>query len=233
MRYKRLDILRWVAIILMVIFHLNYSLVHIFNTNILNFSEIFWFLLGKIAAISFIFIAGISFFLAEKKYQKNITKKYIWVSALLWCIALLISIWTYFLFPEEHIRFGIIHFFSLSFLLLLFFRKFRYGNIVVWGICIIYWTFFIPIIDSQYWYFLWYVYKGFRSADYYPVFPYFWVMLCGYSFALFLEYYNKFDILVSYKNNKITDLLEWTGKRSLVIYLIHQPIIIILFYLIV
>lgn len=76
MRFQRLDILRGIAIVLMVLFHLNYSLVNIFGIEFLNFSEIFWYILGKISAIGFITIAGISFFLAEKKYGKDLWKKY-------------------------------------------------------------------------------------------------------------------------------------------------------------
>jgi uncharacterized membrane protein len=43
MRLEKIDIFRGIAIILMVIFHLNYSLVNIFDNNIINFSKEFWF----------------------------------------------------------------------------------------------------------------------------------------------------------------------------------------------
>jgi len=76
MRLQRLDILRGTAIVLMVVFHLNYSLVNIFGIESLNFSELLWYILGKIAALGFMTIAGISFSLAEKKYGKNIWEKY-------------------------------------------------------------------------------------------------------------------------------------------------------------
>ena len=83
MRLEKLDVFRAIAIVLMVIFHVNYSLVYIFNIDILNFSKIFWFIEGKISAFLFIFIAGFSFFLAEKKYKNKIIKKYFKVITLL------------------------------------------------------------------------------------------------------------------------------------------------------
>ena len=76
MRIERLDILRGVAIVMMVVFHLNYSLVNIFSIDILNFSDNFWYIVGKSSAILFIVIAGFSFFLSEKKSPEKIVRKY-------------------------------------------------------------------------------------------------------------------------------------------------------------
>lgn len=45
MRLEKLDIFRGIAIVLMVLFHLNYSLVYIFGIETLNFSTIFWYII--------------------------------------------------------------------------------------------------------------------------------------------------------------------------------------------
>lgn len=66
---------RGVAILLMVLFHINYSLVNIFGIEFFNFSELFWYIVGKISAIGFIFIAGISFFLAGEKNMEYLSGK--------------------------------------------------------------------------------------------------------------------------------------------------------------
>lgn len=233
MRYEKLDILRWIAIILMVFFHLNYSLVNIFNINILNFSNTYWFIEWKISALLFIFITWISFLLAEKKYEDKIIKEYFKKSFILWIIAWLISLFTFLFFTEQYIRFWIIHFFALSFLLILFFRKLKYYNILLWWLIIIYGLYFIPVIQSKYFYFLWFTYFWFKSADYYPLLPYFWVMLFWYSFALFLSNRNKLKILkLQSKKNIIYSIFEYIWKKSLIIYLIHQPIIILIIYLV-
>lgn len=232
MRLEKLDILRWIAIVLMVIFHINYSLLYIFNNNILNFSTSFWFIIWKISVILFIFIAGISFFLAEKKYWDKIIAKYIKISLLLWWIAWMISLFTYTFFIEQFIRFWIIHFFALSFLLILIFRKFEYYNILFWFIIIVYGIFFIPIIENKHLYWLWFEYIWFKSADYYPIFPYFWIMLLWYAFSMYLDKIDKLSIfkLNSWKNT-FYKTLEYLWKKSLIIYLIHQPIIIWFLYI--
>lgn len=234
MRLEKLDIFRWVAIFLMIIFHLNYTLINIFSINLLNFSNTFWFIIWKISVFLFIFISWIWFFLAEKKYNKKIIKKYIKVSAFLWIIAIFISIITYFILDwQQYIKFWIIHFFSLSFLLLLIFRLFKFYNLFLWTIILIYGLYFIPIINSEYFYYLWFTYPWFKSADYYPIIPYFWIMLYWYIFALFLDKIGKIYIFkIKGKNNFIWTLLSYMWKKSLLIYIIHQPIIILILYII-
>ena len=232
MRLEKLDILRWIAIIMMVLFHLNYSLVNIFSSNVLNFSEIFWFYIWKIAAILFISIAGISFYLAEKKYWKYIYRKYFRYALALSCIALLISICTYLYFPEQYIRFGIIHFFALSFFILPLFIRFGYMNIILWAWIILSWLFISEPISNEYLYWLWFIYPGFSSADYYPLIPYFWVILIWYALWYVLD---RFSGLIIFQKkgqkNKLEKALIFSWRKSLLIYLIHQPIILGVIYL--
>ena len=227
MRLERLDILRGIAIVLMVVFHLNYSLVNIFSIEILNFSTDFWDIMGKVAALLFMLIAGFSFFLSEKKNPEKNVRKYIIYSMMLGTIAGWISFFTYKFFPTEYIRFGILHFFSVWFLLLIFLRKFGYYNIALWILIIIYGAYFIPVIESQYWYFLWFQYIGFSSADYYPIIPYVWVLLFWYSLWKILSHYEWNSILkIERRLHKWEIFLSGIWKKSLIIYLIHQPIII-------
>lgn len=230
MRYHRLDAIRGIAIILMVIFHLNYSLVYIFENQILNFSEIFWYIVGKFSALLFICIAGISFFFAHEKYEKIIFKKYFKYSLMLGVLAWAISLVSYYVFPQEHIRFWILHFFAVSFLILPIFAKLKYWNILLWISILIYGVYFIPIIESHYWYWLWFLYPWFSSADYYPLFPYFGVLLLGYSFALIFFKWELRNILKSDSNNILLIFLSYSGKKSLFIYMVHQPIIIAVIY---
>lgn len=227
MRLQWIDILRWSAIVLMVLFHLNYSLVHIFDSEILNFSESFWFFLGKISALSFIFLAGFSYFLAEQKYGKSVKQRYFRYVCILGFLALCISFFTYFLFPKEFIAFGILHFFALSFLLLPYFTRLWYWLIPLAGVIIIYGIYFLPVVEAAFFFPLGFRNTEFFSADYYPLFPYFGVLLLGYVGAFFSSQYGFLKYLsLSRKMYFWERGLIYLGKRSLLVYLIHQPIII-------
>lgn len=234
MRLEKLDILRGLSILLMVIFHLNYSLVNFFGIQIMNFSEIFWLIIWKLSAIWFIIISWISFFLAEKKYWNKILKKYLKVSFVLWILALIISLSTFLLVPEQYIRFWIIHFFAMSFLLMLAFRYLKYYNLLFSVLIIIFWFYFTSVFQSELLYFLWFTYPWFKSADFYPILPYFWFMLIWYVLALFLWDKNKLDLLkLKSKEIVINTFLTYIWNKSLIIYIVHQPIIIGFIYIII
>ncbi|MFA5917827.1 MAG: heparan-alpha-glucosaminide N-acetyltransferase domain-containing protein [Candidatus Gracilibacteria bacterium] len=216
----------------MIIFHINYSLSNIFSIDFLNFSEIFRFILGKIGVLLFISISGISFFLAEKKYGDKIYKKYLRYSIFLGIISLSITLFTYIFFKEQFIVFGILHFFSLSFLLIIFFRKLKYWNFLLGIIIILIPVFFTMETNIHYLFFLGFIYPSFYSADFYPIIPYFGIFLLSYSSSIFLD---KKQILGKIFGGKqtgiINNFLKYIGRNSLIIYIIHQPIIIFIIYL--
>jgi uncharacterized membrane protein len=66
MRYQSLDTLRGLAIIGMILFHANYMFEEIFAIDIFHFSDLFWYILGRVVAIVFISVSGISFYLSVR-----------------------------------------------------------------------------------------------------------------------------------------------------------------------
>jgi uncharacterized membrane protein len=231
MRLQKLDILRWFAISLMMLFHLNYSLVEIFHITLLNSYPFFWYLLWKASAILFITIAWLSFALAEKKYWDAVVQKYVKEIFKLLCIALCINIITYFIIPSELIVFWIIHFFTLSFALLLLIYKLKYFNLILGIMCLIIGYNFTKTVTTEYIFFLWFIYPGFYSADFYPLFPYFWYMIFGYIGGLLLYDIKKMHLLHGERRDVLSRVLSFTWKNSLLLYIIHQPIIIWIIFL--
>ncbi len=227
MRYQYLDILRWIAILLMILFHLNYSLVYIFENNILNFSETFWFVLGKTSALWFMIISGVSFFLAREKYGDEIRKKYIKYAGILALIALWITIWTALFMSSQLIVFGILHLFAVSFFLLPFIAKLEYFSGFLAIILIASWAVF-PLMTNIWWLFpVGIISPEFYSADYYPLIPYFWYILLWFFVWKCMQKYKLFRYLSLWREmNALEKVLRYMGRNSLVIYVLHQPIII-------
>lgn len=232
MRLEKIDIFRWIAIIFMVLFHLNYSLVEIFWVNTLNFNDNFFYILWKISAFLFIFIAGFSAFLTYINNPQKSVKKYLKTSLKLAIFASLISIWTYFFMRNEYIRFWIIHFFAVSYLLLILFKRFWSYNILFWILAIIFWIFATPVINFKYLYFLWWTYPWFKSADFYPVLPYFWIILIWFWVWKILSKNNLLKIFELKNKNFLTNFLTFLWQHSLLIYLTHQIIIVLVLSLI-
>ena len=61
---------------------------------------------------------------------------------------------------------------------------------------------------------------GFSSGDYFPLFPWFFLYLCGYFLRPLLRRSASWRELMGVRFGP----LEWIGRRSLWIYLLHQPL---------
>lgn len=230
MRYPWIDILRSIAIILMISFHAWYLWVHEFDYDIFLLPENIWSILGKTSALLFMLLSGVSYALAEKKYGKSIYRKYFFAGIKLLVFALMITGFTYFFFQSQLIVFGVLHFFALSFFLLPYALRFPLwvwlptAIILAWGI-----YFFGDIFAGTLtWIILWFPGESFYSADYYPLFPYF---LYIYAWAHIGRYFLSSGNIEYFAFWKNCSFLAHIGRHSLLIYMLHQPIIFFFFFL--
>ena len=110
--------IRGIAFILMFIFHIFVFLKILLKLDYLD--NPFLDIIGIIARTIFIILVGVSLFLSFKN-SKNIEiykKKQLMRSFKIYCIAIYITILTYFLINDYYIIFGVLHFISISILLL-------------------------------------------------------------------------------------------------------------------
>ena len=226
MRSQKLDALRGGIILGMIFFHLNYILIHLFGNGVLNFSELFYFILGRGVAWLFIFLSGVSFCLSvPRKSLKKIFSSSLRRCLTLSVIALMITFVTYMYFPQERIYFGILHFFALASILMLIVLPLRGYSIPI-GIFIIIlgeWIRWIHM-DSIFLIPLGIVPQGFYSADYYPIIPWFGYMLIGYGMTYLFRERKWFTDLLSGHTDILTPL-AFMGRHSLLIYVVHVPVL--------
>ncbi len=213
-RIWEIELLRAIAIILMVIFHIVFDLNQFVDIDI-NYQSGFWYWEGKISALIFIFLAGIS-----SGFSKNNVKRGIKVLA----FAMVITFVTYFIFKEQYIRFGILHFLGISMILFPLLKRMNAWFLFISAVVIALAA--IPLddtlADTSLLLPFGVMYEGFSTVDYYPLSPYLSVFILGI-LAYKLYYYKKQSLFkFSYQNEHISMI----SKNSLAIYLIHQPVII-------
>lgn len=213
-RVWELDFFRGIALLLMIYFHIVFDLNEIFGYQISYVSGINYYI-GKASVILFIIISGIS-----SSFSRNITKRGIKVLA----IALVITLVSHVFGSEFGIKFGVLHFLGVCMILYPVLSKLnRYLLIVLGTVIIISGNLIGGItLNFDYLFPLGLTSSQFKSADYYPLLP--WSGLFLYGIALSkLIYAKKISIFdFSIKDNIISKL----GKNTLLIYVLHQPIII-------
>lgn len=218
-RIHSIDTIRGLSVIGMIYYHLVYDLVYIFNQNsieYLNSLKILQVLVGS----TFIFIAGIS---------SNFSRDNLRSGFKLLIIAYAITGVTTFL--GDPVVFGVLHLLGFCTVIVSFTDKSRdtsfIKGIALVGLFIIFYYLDIKNIEilsrlREYnLYPLGLFGDGFSSSDYYPLIPWGFLyfggkFIGGYLLKTGTLYERDFDI----------EVLSFIGKHSLLIYILHQPIIL-------
>lgn len=220
-RLWEIDLLRGLALVLMVVYHFLYDLNHFFGFNI-AYNQGLFFLVGKAAAVLFIFVAGISAPFSTNNMNRGL-KLIAWGYVIFFVTNLAV--------PGSNIVFGILQFLGVCILLSPVLKKFSPYPLAVAGMTIIMAGEMAAQISVTH---NWLVPLGFwgssfSSADYFPLLPWSGVFLLGMSVQK-LVYRQKRSLLS--RVNLLAKPLVAVGKRTLVIYLVHQPVILTTLYLI-
>jgi len=232
-RFWEIDFLRGIAVIMMIIFHFLFDLVFFRGYNI-NVSSGLLLYFARMTAFIFIFLVGVSLTIsysrAIKKQKTNLFTKYLKRGAKIFSWGLAITLVTWLFFREEFIIFGVLHFIGLSIILAYPLIKYKWQNLVL-GVFFIVAGFFLSKLTFNFSWLMWlgFIPKYFCTLDYFPLLPWFGVVLIGLFFGNLL-----------YKNNrrifKIADLsknyliifFSFLGRHSLFVYLVHQPALILM-----
>lgn len=210
MRAGFLDSIRGSAVIWMIIFHSCYDM-HMLGMIGWDFSHGFWYAFPRFIAFTFLFCVGISLnFIHVPAINWPYLKKR---SLKLGLAAAAVSLGSYFMLPNMWIFFGTLHCILAASFLGAFMVNHRKSSVIMLG----------TILTLQY--ALGYDIKWVSSLlqkpsmDFIPIYPWFWAVLLG---ILVGPYLSKIEQL---RNLKTPPLLKFLGTNSLMIYLIHQPLI--------
>jgi len=225
-RIFEIDFARGSAIFMMLASNLITDLQYFYNYAAY---QTFWQVLATIGASIFLLIVGISMNLSYAK-DKNILR-FAKRGAFIFALGLLITFVTWIFVPQDYIRFGVLHLIGLSIIMGYPFLKLDKKFTLFAGLGSILAGFVISTLaaGTNALLFLGFTTSSFSSLDYFPIFPWFGLVLIGLFLGkwLYPDGKSKFKL----PEIKLSKPVSWLGRHSLIIYLIHQPIILGLLFL--
>jgi len=232
-RYIEIDALRAFAILLMVFYHFSWDLMY-FGYIEIDVYNGFWYWFARFIASLFIFTAGIGIAIAygRCKDYNDFVKSSIKRGLVIFMWAAIISLVSLFQFGSGYmIIFGILHLLGFSVIASAF--AVRINRVIIIAVAVV--TVFIGYklfhMASHDLYLVWAGVQQYGRAmpDYYPVFPYFAPALVGLAVGKTFYSNGMHPDLKFLKKNNAVKLLATMGRFSLLIYLVHQPILMAFF----
>ncbi len=230
-RYIHIDAARGVAIVMMVVFHFTYDLNH-FNFIKADFNhDPFWLNFRTLIVTFFLCLAGISLQLATGRglnYRRYLARLMLLVAA-----AAIVTAGSYLVFRDSVILFGVLHFIVVASVIGLLFRHLYWANLLL-GVALI-------IVGVQFqhewfnalaWHWIGLASQRPATVDYVPLLPWFGVILIGMFLGRLVEAHQLLNT-ASQGSGGFTRFLALGGRHSLLIYLLHQPLLFGGFYLVI
>ena len=231
-RLWEIDFIRGIAIILMIVFHFIYDLNH--------FSVIYYKLwigpfayAASIIASIFVLLVGVSLTINynKRKNRYNIHEigiQFVKRGINLIGLGLLLTLVSYIIIPERFIIFGILHCIGVCIILSIPFLRYIRLNMILGSIIIIIGLYLrLLTFDFSYLLPLGFLPPKYFTIDYFPLLPWFGVVLVGIALGNYLypEGQRRFQ-LEDKSSIGIPQKICFVGRHSLHIYFLHQPVLI-------
>ena len=227
-RLDALDALRGVAIVMMVIFHFCFDLTYWRLAHFEMLSDWRWIGWRTLIVSLFLFLVGVSLVLGREVSERHFWRRWSLIAG----SALLISLISWLMFGERFIYFGVLHFIALAQCLG------RQGLRLGWLarpvplcllaiLCLLVGALGFEAMNPRSLKWLGLAASKPLTEDYVPLLPWFGVVLLGMAFALW-----RTARWPSCSLSVLTPLV-WLGRHSLAVYLLHQPVLMGLLWLMV
>jgi uncharacterized membrane protein len=241
-RYWELDALRGLAITLMVAYHAAYDLTHFgyYHANVFVGG---WRIFGRTSAILFLLLVGCSLAISYARTPRpthdwGVWKRYLVRGLKLWGWGMVITAFTWIYTGQPVILFGILHLIGVStilaypFLWLGSLSRRSHWILLPVSLILIFLGIRLNAIPIGH---PWLMWLGLRppslyQMDYFPLLPWLGVVLLGiFTGQVCYPFGQPGFALPDLVNRSGIRQLVWLGRRSLIIYLLHQPVLFIVF----
>lgn len=232
-RYTVPDVLRGFALIEMIIYHALWDIVFIFGINFNWFHGIGAYIWQQSICWIFIALSGFCANFSRNKFKRGLT--------ILIC-SVIISIVTIIALPDSAVKFGVLCLIGSGMLIITFTDKILSKVSPIPAATISFLLFIVTknipfesigfeniifakmpsiLYQNNFTAFLGFPPSDFYSSDYFPLLPWLFLYITGY-YIYFI--FKKFDLIPLLSKISIPTI-EWFGRRSLIIYMLHQPVI--------
>ena len=231
-RYGYIDSVRGLAVIGMIIYHFLFDVFYIYGLYPRFYMDAPFIALQRFVCCLFIIVSGISTNFSRRTFEKGLFVSLCGVA---------VNAVTLIFMPEDAIIFGILTFLGFSMMLFALLKKplSRVNEIVGMIVAVSLFVlsygvrdgfigvfnkplFFLPeqMYSTDFLAFFAFPNEQFYSSDYYPFFP--WIFLFAFGF-----FFWRFVIKRGYDKcfSSRIPVLDFIGRHSLVIYVVHQPIL--------
>ena len=232
-RYGFLDTIRGLVIISMVFYHLVWDMVHLLGVSGIDMRSSGMFLWQRSICWTFILLSGFCWPLGKRHFRRGIT---------VFGAGMLVTAVTLAVMPQNRIVFGILTLLGSCMLLLIPLEKLLCKIPAAAGLALsLLLYFFTANVDQGYlgfggfsmislpqsWYqgnlaaYLGFLPPDFYSTDYFPLLPWLFLFLAGYFLNRTVS---SSDI---WRRIRVWNVpaLSFLGRHSLLIYLLHQPLL--------
>lgn len=238
-RYLRLDEIRGWAVISMILYHGVWDLVYMFSVDLEWYRRTLGYIWQQSICWVFILVSGFCWSLGRKRLKRGLV---------VFMAGAIVSLVTIIAMPENKVVFGILTLTGSSMLFMILVDKLcgKWNAYVGLGISIGLfvltrnvnrgWLGFegwrlVKLPESMYsnffTTFLGFPQPGFTSTDYFSLFPWFFLFMTGF---FLYSIFTKKELMHLLEGRKPTPI-SWVGKHALPIYLIHQPLLYLIFML--
>jgi len=233
-RFWEIDFLRGIAVVMMIVFHFFYDLNFFSIYKIDWHSGYFLLFLYSIGTI-FILLVGLSLSLSHSRIEGNKNKKQLLFKIILrgskiFGLGILITLATWIYLRDGFVLFGVLHCIGLSIIIAYPFLRFKIRNLII-GSLLVSIGIYLKTLTFDFSWLFWMGFKPsqFYTVDYFPILPWFGVVLIGIFVGNTFYPSNKRRFKLKDVSRVIfVKFFCFLGRHSLIIYFLHQPVILVL-----
>lgn len=233
-RYEILDTVRGITVISMILYHLVWDLVYLYGMDWGWYKGTLAYIWQQSICWSFILLSGFCFSMGKRRWKRGLT---------VFMAGILVMLVTAVFAPDSRVIFGVLTMLGSSMLLMAFLHRFavKIRPDIGLAVSILLFLAFRNVNEGymgfeglrlfrlpESWYqnlmttYIGLPYGAFFSTDYFSMIPWFFLFCTGYYLYQIMK---KKNMLSTLEHGKHMPVFSFIGKHSLLIYLLHQPVL--------